>query len=391
MAPRLSWWLVAGAVGCLVVGAAYLPPRGTDTRPRRGSFARPPAPTPEAERAIDLAAAWRRADLALQMARRRQALRPELDRRRNADLPTLAVAFEGTIDSVVRARITRAADTIWQRLALGTSKIGVGIIVASGPDATERDHPRRVRPLSPAFAFPDSLDRHTCLAYVALSRTRQVHVSVLRDLDGVLRRTIGPCAFYAAFGRPAPVIERWLGARRYDIAMDVAWDRGAEYARAGASWFSNWMPSSEAPWMWHWLYQAPPATVGCIGGRASACGDYVLAGANATGLLRTTLATDFERRGPTLPGATLILSDALREFGAARFARFWTTRLPVDSAFRIAMDTSLAQWITDRQRTLTPWLPIGPAVPFTSSVLSVLAVLVAIALAIVTGQRRQVR
>lgn len=391
MARRVNWWLAAGLAGCLAVAVGYVPPRGASRRGRGYGFASQPRATRAQQQASALAAEWRGADNDLQMAQRRRTLAAALDQLRNTDRPTLVVAFEGTVDSATRDRVRRLADSTWQGLGLGTTKIGVGVIVAAGPDPAERDHPRRIRPLSPAFSFPDSLDRHTCLGYVTLSRTAQLNQYVLRDLDGIVRRTMGPCAFYAAFGRPSPVIERWLAARAFDLTLDAAWDRGADFARSGASWFArNWMPTRANPWMWAWLYQSPPATVGCIGGRSGACRDYVLAGSTSTRPLRGTVTTDFERRGPTLPGATLLLSDALREFGPARFARFWTTPLAVDSAFHVAMDTTLADWVTGRQVTLTPRLPVGPSAPFTSSLLGLLAAALAVAVALITGHRRQV-
>lgn len=387
MASRVNLWWSAVAVGCLAVALGYLPPRGTSSR-ARNPFSQTGNHTPEARRAEELAAAWRIADVAVALTERRRALAPELDRRRNAGEPTIAVSLEGPYDAAERARVRATVDTIWRGLGLGTTKIGVAVVLSTEPVRRTPGLPRRGWLFSPAYHFPDSSDRTSCMSVMAMRR-RAGRLDG-REMESRLRRALGPCAFYAAFGKPTPSIERWLSARHYDVAMDPSWDATPDEVRARTSWFLNFseIPRAQRRFLWAWLYQAPPTTVGCVAGRADACATYFAAGTG--GGARTTIATDFERRGPPLPGATELLADMVREFGTARFARFWTSKLAPDSAFTAAMDTSLGAWMAERQARLTPRIALGPAAPLGASVLGILLAGAALGCAVLVAARRQI-
>lgn len=391
MAPRLSWWLGATVAGCVAIAVGYLPPRGTAGRARDAALARSQRPTTEAERAAGLAAQWRRADLTWLLTQRRAVLAPAIDAARDADRPTIALSHVGPVDATTRARFGSALDSVWQRLGLTTTKIGVGVAVMAAVDTPGHSRPRRLPRFDPAYFFPDSADRTSCVAIVEVGTGTRAR-RVIGDPAALVRRTLGPCAFYAAFGKPSPRLERWLSARRYDVALDAQWDLDLAQARRNTRWFTDFitMPRAERRWVWGWLYQAPPSTVGCIAGRPDACAAFILGGSDATGQPSSISATDNMRRGPPLPGASQILSDALREFGPARFARFWTSDRRVDSAFALAMDTTIGDWMAARQLTITPRVPLGPSVPLSDSLLGLAMVVLCVGMAAQVARRRQV-
>jgi hypothetical protein len=274
---------------------------------------------------------------------------------------------------------------VWRQLGLGVTKIGAGVVISAAVERPEATRPRQMPRFSPAYHFPDSVDRTTCVGIIEVGGAR--YRRYMGDPQSLVRRALGPCAFYAAFGKPSPRLERWLSARRYDVALDATWDRRS--TRPINESFMNFDALSRYRWMWRWLYQAPPTTVGCIAGRARACAAFMTASAGGTGP-STVVATNFERRGPPLPGATQLLSDALREFGSARFARFWTSDKRVDSAFAIAMDTALGDWMAARQATFTPRLPLGPSVSLSASVLGLLVAALSLGFAAYIAMRRSV-
>jgi hypothetical protein len=391
MAHRLSWWWVAAVGGCLAVAAGYLPPRGTNGRAREAALARSQRPSSEAERVAALAAEWRNADLTLLFTQQRGRLAPAIDAARDADRPTIVLSQYGPVEPNTRARLATGLDSIWHGLGLGTTKIGAGVVVMAAVDTPGSARPRRMPRFSPAYFFPDSLDRTMCLGLVEVGTGTRAR-RIMGDPLSLARGLLGPCAFYAAFGKPGPRIERWLSARRYDVALYAAWDLDLAHARRDTRWFTDYinMPRAQRRWIWGWLYQAPPSTVGCIAGRADACAAFVIAGSDAQGKPSSVSAIDNRRRGPPLPGATQLLSDALREFGPARFARFWTSDLRPDSAFALAMDTTLGDWMAARQLTITPRLPLGPSVPLKDSLLGLVLVVLCISVAVQVARRRQV-
>jgi hypothetical protein len=403
VARRLNVWWGAAIAGCVVVAAVYLPPRGTTTRSRGDAvFGRYDPPSPEQARSADLAHEWQRAELALRFAELRRSIAPELDRRRDQSLPTVVLRLGPGFSDDVRAWLPAQVDSTWRQLGLGTTKIGVGLVLELHQQTPATGaHPRPLRSASPAYFPPDSLDRHTCLSLTTLVPGRHTErlfagaggsgTPAGRELQQRLRRMLGPCAFLAAFGKPSPTIERWLAARRYDLAVDASWDLLP--GREQQPWWlieTSELPPSQRRWIWQFLYRSGPGVVGCLGGREAACAAFATRGASVTREAGGVVATTTEWRSPPLPGATELLAAALREFGSARFARFWTADLPPDSAFRVAMDTSLGRWMAGRQRALGTTLELGPAVPFDAALLGVLVTLVVLGGAAAYASRRQI-
>jgi hypothetical protein len=80
----------------------------------------------------------------------------------------------------------------------------------------------------------------------------------------------------------------------------------------------------------------------------------------------------------------------VREFGRARFGRFWTSDLPVDSAFHLAMDTTLGDWVLSRQRAYGTTLAAGPTASFVASAFGLGIAALGLVLAVAAAARRQV-
>lgn len=393
MARRLGLlWLAVPALAGVALVIAYVPPKGAARRGNAFYWASRGAQTPEQARLSRITEQWQMADVTIRLARARQQLAPELQRRRAADSATLAVVFQGAFSDSAEQWLRGALYEAWRALGLGTTKIGVGVVISledMQPATAQR--PRPTVPYSAWYLLPDSTDRHTCVAIAAPGRQSGLAQRPGGDQRQTLfwlRRVLGPCAFYASFGKPSPVIARWLSARRYDLAADALWD-GTQH-RGPERWWIAEMGSTNRRWMWQWLYALPPTIAGCAGGRVASCRAYALAGAESERAPRTVITSIFEWRAPPLPGATELLSDAVREFGRARFARFWTTDLPVDSAFHVAMDTTLGDWVWSRQRAHGTTLEVGPAAPLGASVISLGIAAVGLVLAVAAATRRQI-
>jgi hypothetical protein len=163
---------------------------------------------------------------------------------------------------------------------------------------------------------------------------------------------LGPCAFYAAFGRPGPRIASWLSRSAYAPASIADFtgetppaDLAAMFGEALPPWRLAVLPLLYGPWAF-----PLPRLFPCAAGDADACERVVL---------RDTVDASAYRLGPR--GSTTIirapvffaegtrtrarmLSDLVHERGAAAFGRFWASPAPVDSAFREAYHESLGSW-----------------------------------------------
>src|SRR2546425_1164462 len=120
-------------------------------------------------RAQALAAAWRAANQALRLPQYRQRLQPELLRRRERDEPGPALLFEApdSLPEFARERLRAVLDTVSRQLGLGVTKVSVGLVVDPRRHVSAKAAATPSQDFaSPAYLFPDSSDRTTCVALI---------------------------------------------------------------------------------------------------------------------------------------------------------------------------------------------------------------------------------
>jgi hypothetical protein len=384
----LAWPIAAGAA-CAVFSVAYLPPRGSARDPgetQAGLMTGPP--TSERLRANEIAKEWRRASLDVRLHEWRLRLAPELNRMRAANQPTLVTSIDTTWPREVRERAASAIAAAWHSLGLGTTKIGVAVVIEA-----ERIPPAVPFPTHSASLLPDSLDRATCVAWVAptglnralLERSGEQYA---RALVSWTRQVLGPCAFYAGFGRPSQRLERWLAARQYRFAQAAMWD--SLTIRYDLPWHGQAGTQEQRTQWAHWAYQQYSSVVlGCMAERIKACRDAAVGVVPASGAVPRLLVRSGDRPSD-LPGSTLLLAEMVREFGPARFGRFWIADLPPDSAFHAAMDTTLGDWVRSRQRAYGTTLVAGPTPSLFASAFGLGIAALGLILAVAAATRREV-
>lgn len=183
------------------------------------------------------------------------------------------------------------------------------------------------RPADVWFALPEVTDGERC---VVLVRVRVPSVAQITHLGE--RSLLGPCAYFAAFGKPGPSVHRWLEATNYRAARYPDWDR----PRA---------PSVDVAA----VYSLGPEAIRCRTGKSGGCAT-ALRTTGASGVPSRVIdgnsSGDGGRRRTVLLGdaSPRFLADAVREFGSDRFAQFWTSSAPIESAFAGAANVSLDEW-----------------------------------------------
>jgi hypothetical protein len=387
MARELKWW-IATLAGCAAVGIVYLPPRPTPLLMRR--FHAPPPATPYRLRVQALADAWRDATMELRLLAYRDQLRPELERRRALEVPGPAVIVEWPdAPPWLRGYVVAALDTAWSRLELGVSKISVGIVYTAGIPKTAASEPSQAQG-STSYLLPDSTDRTTCLVFLQgfyWARRLQEQPNPVRDarFEAFLQNALGPCAFYAAFGAPGRDLRRWLGARRFDLALYPQWAQ----APGGESGYL--LPDRSQPWFWGQVYSQNPNAIACLAGRPEGCRSAVLTGAGTPDPPSPIVTTDRWWWHQALVGGDRYLSDAVRTIGRERFRRFWSSELAVDTALALAFRKPVGEWTREWQASLVPPFRLGPAVAPASILLGLLLAAVAVVSVVRTVSRREVR
>ncbi|HEY6852614.1 MAG TPA: hypothetical protein VI139_00090, partial [Gemmatimonadales bacterium] len=219
MALTLRHWIAAALLGCAAVAVAFLPPE-IERPPERMSG---PRPEPGATRQIGAAI---RRDLTnvLFLERRDEALallrttRPGAGGRTllvDPRLPSRRVA--GGVAPAVRA-LAAALDSAAAMLAPWDTSVRLAVMATRDTDYSAPRVGGWVGLRGPLDLFPEATDGRTCLVVIPLgARVSRVQFGV--------GSVLGPCAFYAAFGRPGPAIASWLGATDYYSAGVGDWRR----------------------------------------------------------------------------------------------------------------------------------------------------------------------
>ena len=393
MARELRWWLAAVLLACGAVALAYLPPRGAGRKSRWRD--EPFAQTPARLRAQALAFQWRGANMALRLPEYRKRLEPEFLRRRERDEPGPALLLEApdSLPPFARERLRATLDTVSRQLGLGVTKVSVGLVVdlrryvsAKAGETPSQDVE------SPAYLFPDSSDRTTCVGLIpawrwtgTLAAQPPVRSQEVKDW---LRTGLGPCAFYAVYGAPGKGVQHWLAKRGYDLARVPLLDR----ERLERPQYSFVMYQER--WQWGTVYRFPITAIGCLAGRTLSCRAGVLSGAEAATDDSLPRFLESEPRrwwwGQRVLYSDRYLADVAREVGHDRFLRFWNSPDPVDTALATALKMPVGEWTERWQRRFVPRLPLGPAAPVSATVIGLLLGGAAVAVVSLGAKRRQV-
>ena len=245
-----------------------------------------------------------------------------------------AVQIDRSVPASIAALMRTVAENEWHRAGDSASASSASVFIyfdtsaiagASSPNNRRALEVRR--PADVWYALPEITDGERC---VVLVRVRTTTVADLTPLGE--RSLLGPCAFFAAFGKPGAAVRQWLDATRYRAAYFPDWDRPR-------------VPSADPAA----FYTLDPEASRCLtdrpGGCAAALGRNAPAGSPTRFVAGNSPGEGSRRSALRLgDGAPRFLADAVRELGHSRFAQFWTSAAPLDSAFASAAHGSLDEW-----------------------------------------------
>lgn len=359
MALNLRRWILGAILGCGLTAAVYLPPSPPLQPSWTEGFDRRDL-NPERARVQRLESHLRGTKRALATVLRRDSLAQALRSHRYLPNtpPTLRIDRHWTAPVWMRLAIEATLDSVWRHLDPKSAEVGFAIIIDAG----------RVENNAMYF-LPAATGGHTCVAVVKPSwRLERFMGDSAPPADSLplrewLQSGLGPCAFYAAFGRPGSHIEDWLLARQFDLATETDWnpvdprDDATDMQRA-----SYWRTSFDA--------------MACIAGDRARC-RVALFTPEPTPWGQTTHE---DLRGVVSPPwfwtATLFeggrfLSDLIRTMGAERFGSFWHSPADVDKAFVGAFGVPLETYTQGWGRRRMGRLSAGPAARLSTVLLSI--------------------
>ena len=384
MALNASRLVGLTALGAAAIAVVLLPPSPDYwERPDVERWHGPPvARVDQLDRAVN------RAQRRVRAAEVRELVRAALrkDPVRPGDLPRLR------IEAAVSPGDAASLHASWGGLvtALGPYDRAAGLAVIL------LDRPSNLPPRHWHY-LPETTDGRTCVAVVEIGGGQEPW----GDHTQWLRRVIGPCAFYAAFGPPGAPLQEWMTAAAMRVASAPAWDEPA-HVRAPRDLAIG--PAGTAPadvaqriasQMFYRSYLQGFDQTACGAGELEACRRYLAVdplfaepswvSLGMPGIVwnRASLRQWYD------PDVIYFLSDLVRLRGRDRFAEFWRAPAGVDSAFAGTYGLSLEQWTMEWVRQGQD-VRVGPYVRRSSVLVSLLLTVLVVAAGAVFTTRRQV-
>jgi hypothetical protein len=358
-------WAALAGLGCLALAVAYLPPQPSD--PLDAPLG---ARTTERARVDRLDEAYRRAREDLRDAQFRDSLRRALSGTPRTASP-ITVVVRVPISEASRRQIRLSLEHVWERLEpVPDARIAVLVNVIRSPTT---------------YVLPSALDGRTCVASISLDWSGDWFRPSTRQLGSDvqwLRHAIAPCLYYAAFGRPGPAIDAWLQRRALRPAYQAGWDAPPPP-----------LPLLDEPGRYDFLRSRMSFdALACSDGDLSRCRAALL-DPGRDELVSPGIAALVHRRwwSFSFPDEEGYLAALVHEMGRERFARFWRSSAPVDSAFLQAFEQPIDAWTARWARRWASDVPPFSPAPRPVAVVFGLA-LAAVALGVTLGYaaRRQV-
>jgi len=332
MAPQLRRVFLTTVLVCAAVAVAYLPPRPPERISLRADreTARPMA-VRHAHRLDDAVVRARRT---LEVSRWRDALLAQMHTTGGGGIFVTTDVSADTPPVDARA----AVESVWKALPRHDPTVRVGVAVTWIPDTLRTLN--MLYQWNAWFLPPEATDGRTCIVMVALATPMSPATWRLGYRNGA--RLLGPCAYYAAFGRPGSGLQQWLdhGGGRY--ALDNNWRQPSDTGQA---------INTEYGTLYDWYYDSWDFTA-CRMGQVARCLRVVDAPdtrltfamqLNTTDLPGVLEWRTYRRFWGTAP-RDRFLADMVGAFGVDRFATFWQSDASFDTAFAQAYGTPLATW-----------------------------------------------
>ncbi|HEY5218218.1 MAG TPA: hypothetical protein VIJ16_00355 [Gemmatimonadaceae bacterium] len=219
---------------------------------------------------------------------------------------------------------------------------------------------------------------------------------------------LGPCATYATFGPPGPIIAHWLARSEWLAAQDIDWTRPSPIWREdfNSSYYQGWGDIfGVMNAMWAERFSLSTDALSCIAGVSTRCSPGLLGempilkddSSWYTGAIDNGIDRSYPWWVYSLntshgfgPAQGWVLSDMVRDLGRDRFETFWTSSLAPDSAFASATQQSLGSWLQTWARRSYGRDVLGPWIPPEARLAGLVVVLIGLGVAVAFWRERGV-
>ncbi len=349
MALKPRHWLLAMILICGTIAVVFLPPTGGWQQLERGR-----------RHLAFLGGEVVRGHEELRALEQRDSLMATLSSTRPSNSGSYFLVDDGLPDAEQKLLVGGVSELLPEsKGARSTSRYVLAVIVDSVETVGPREGRERWRS-DIVYFLPEGTDSRSCLSVLRIGTLDMANFERgLANYPFARPALLGPCAYYAAFGKPGREVGAWLSRDRYAIAQLPEWTLGRRVRHVGAS----------QPSYYYWRVRDYYRRMACAAGHRS-CDDLI----GSWKALRTTSPiysglNSYRGNGVnhSLGGqAGYFLSDLLLDIGREKFGRFWSSDLPVEQAFSEAVGKSLDDWTRawvvrtyPKSRRYGPSLPLG--------------------------------
>jgi hypothetical protein len=293
--------------------------------------------------------------------------------------------------------------------------IPVAIAIVVDTARTPHGHARYLRFVAsiPIETFlPSTQTGGRCVSFAHLAATPNGRMGkiVMQNLTTpeTIASLLNPCALLAAYGAPGPRVFEWLqgggwGAARFAewTTTPSPWKAVVRPGRDPVKPLGGWLDGLGDP---TWRIRGYVATTGiaCLAGEPGTCSRILIGrnrstpdsvwrssvvssgGTNANAFFLPTAVS------PLGPAAGWVVSEMVRTLGRERFARFWRSSLPVDSAFHDASGQTLDDWVREWGRRMYGTAEVGPKISAVGLLTGAIILALTLAVSIAIERRRRV-
>jgi hypothetical protein len=323
------------------------------------------------------------------------------------------ILIDQSLPNDIRRRLGAALASQWQTLV---PRSGLPVAIAIVVDTVKSPHGHirlhQFAGSTPIESFlPSAETGGACisLAHLAGIGTGNMRGIVMQNLlsSETIAALLNPCALLATFGRPGPHVSEWLQSGAWSEA------RFADWGTAPSPWKAVVRPDGQgtkAPgWLdglgdptWHIRGYVAQSGIACLAGESGTCAKILLNNrrTSADSAWRSSVVSSSGTNAfafylpsapaPLGPAGGWVVSEMVRTLGRERFARFWHSSLPVDSAFHDASGQRLDDWVRDWGRRMYGAAAVGPSVSGVGLATGAVILVLTLGVSIVVERRRRV-
>ena len=311
---------------------------------------------------------------------------------RQPDTGTYRVFISDSYDADLRSVLEKVTRDARNSHSGSGSGGGVDVFVINDVSQSVRGVSRTMSYTDVRYEMP-STPGVRCRVYVRTG-TNRAYIRRVLMYENTPQQLLGPCAYFAAFGEPGPLVRQWMLSLGWLYALEGSWT----VAPVAVSERDESDVFFKGPSPALGVLNVEAGGPECIKGDIAVCENAIgmtprIASRARARLAGATYSQSLGYRARLGSGIGQLsgdfLADATREIGRDRFKAFWTSPDSVPVAFQKASGQRWGEFIREWMASRYGSIEAGPRISGFAAVVSVFLVIAALAATMRISQKRQ--